>query len=282
MAVQWVHLRADQVLVATEQGAWLQPPAFGLLPFAGPMPEGLPATRTTMSNLLDGAIVAAERAAGANAPPPMTAARWAWDLVTQWYCAHHSVALLVEAVECFEQLGRSDLISFARHRLEEERGHDQFPLRDLRALGYDAEALAHEVGPAPRAIALIDYARASVRGEHPVEFLGYLHSQERHVLRVTPSWFAELRATLGGVQADSGLRAHATELDVKHVEETVDFFICLPAGDRTRIALACYRTTLVRNTQPAAPDPSDTELASRLSAFSDGSANEEISSARST
>jgi hypothetical protein len=281
MAVQWVHLGADQVLVASGKGAWLQRPELGLLPFAGPMPEGLPATRTTMSNLLDGAIVAAERDAGASAPPPMTAVRWAWDLLTQWYCAHHSVALLVEAVERFEQLERSDLFSFARHRLEEERGHDQFPLRDLRALGYDAEPLVHEVAPAPRAIALIKYARASVRGEHPVEFLGYIHSQERHVLRVTPSWFAELQGTLGGVQADSGLRAHATELDVKHVEEAVDFFTCLPAADRTRIALACYQTSLVRNTQPTAPDPSDAELASRLSAFNDEAANEEMSSTRS-
>ncbi len=107
MAVQWVHLGADEVLVASKAGAWVQRPEPGTLGLSGAMPDSLPATDQTTRHLLDGAIaaaeqratVAAQRAAPRRRTPPLTARRWAWHLVGQWHCAHHSVALLPAVIE---------------------------------------------------------------------------------------------------------------------------------------------------------------------------------------
>jgi hypothetical protein len=269
--VQWVHLGAGKILVASSRGAWIQLPelgplGLGALGLGDAMPSAIPGTLETTRNLLDGAIAAAERAVPAPKAPPMTARRWAWQLVNQWFIARYSVALLAEAAERYVAVGRPDLARFTRQRHEEERGHDQFPLKDLRALGYDAEEVVGELPPATAATALIDYARNCARGEHPVEFLGYIHAMERHVLRLSPAWFATVEEVLpSGVDATSGLRAHATDLDVEHVEEAVLFFSGLPAEDRTMIALACYQTTTIRNLASADAGPSDAELERSLS-----------------
>lgn len=261
MAVQWVHLGAGKLLIASSRGAWLQPLEFGGLALSAPMPPSLPATPETTRHLLDGAIAAAEETGPVLSPPPMTARRWAWELVNQWYVATRSIALLEQAHERYFALGRSDLAGFTRHRLEEERGHDQFPLDDLSTLGYDAEKAVNAVRPAPAAAALIDYAGHCVRGPEPIEFLGYIHAMERHVLRVSPDWFAALEDVLPtGADAASGLRSHVTDLDIEHVNEAVSFFATLPADDRAAVALGCYRTTLIRNAPSDIGDPAESDL----------------------
>ncbi len=247
MAVQWVHLGAQTLLVASERGAWLQPTVLGLPAIDGPMPGSLPASVGETRHLLDGAIATAEREAPAGQPPPMTPERWAWNLAGQWYCAHHSIPLLAEVAERFAEAGRTELAEFAARKHEQEKGHDDLPIADLRALGYDAETFLTTT-PIPRSsIAFVDYARGCVNGPDPVEFLGYIYAIERHVVRLTPAWFATLDAALPrGIEAASALRTHATGLDLEHVAEAVTFFACLPAGERTSIALGCYRTTQTR------------------------------------
>jgi hypothetical protein len=268
MAVQWAHLGANQVLVASERGAWLQEPELGTLGLVGAMPDSLPANEETTRQLLDGAIAAAEREAPGVPAPPLTARRWAWHLASQWYCAHRSVELLPTAIERFRATGRPDLASFARHKLEEEQGHDQFPLDDLRALGYDAESLVREIPPAPAVTAGLDYADSCIAGEQPVEFLGYVYALERRVLRLSDDWFRALHTVLPpGIEAASGLRKHATELDADHVNEAVRFVTGLPAEDRTRIAIGCYRTTHVYCEQLPDQDPSEGKLQTWLTSF---------------
>jgi hypothetical protein len=191
----------------------------------------------------------------------MTARRWAWELVNQWYVATESIRLLEAAVERYTELGRRDLAGFTELRLAGERGHDEFPLDDLSALGYDAEAVVRQVSPAAAAKALIAYGRAALRGDTPIELLGYIHAMERHVIRLSPAWFADLQRVLpDGVEAASGLRAHAGTLDTDHVEEAIGFFAGLPAEDRTTLAIGCYRTTRVRNAPTGGRDPSPAEL----------------------
>ena len=261
MAVQWVHLGADEVLVASRAGAWIQRPEPGTLGLSGAMPDSLPATDETTRHLLDGAIAAAERAVPRRQPLPLTARRWAWHLVSQWHCAHHSVALLPAAIERYDAAGRPELAEFARLKLEEEQGHDRFSLADLRALGYDAEALVQRVAPAPEVTAGLDHARQCVHGEHPVEFLGYVYALERRVLRLSDESFAALDAVLpSGVEAASGARAHATVLDMGHVAEAVSFIAGLPADDRARIALVCHRITRLYCGPLAHDHPSEAEL----------------------
>jgi hypothetical protein len=261
MAVQWVRLREGEILVASSRGAWIHQPELGAVGLSGPMPDSLPATHETTRHLLDGAIAAAERVAPRPQMPPMSARRWAWDLAGQWYGAHHSVALLPELIERYEAAGRYELAAFARQKLEEEQGHDELPLADLRALGYDAQALVQAV-PAPRwVVAGLGYALDCVRGEHPVEFLGYVYALERRVLRFTDDWFIALEAVLPcGVEAASGLRAHATEFDAEHVNDAIAFFTSLSAGDRTRIAIGAYRTTQISCAGFAGQHPSEAEL----------------------
>ncbi len=268
MSVQWVHLPGGGTLVASSGGAWIQQPAIASLGLWGPMTDALSATAGTTQHLLDGAIASAERRAPELRAPQMTATRWAWELVAQWYCAHHSVALLPRITQRYEAAGRRDLADFARRKLEEERGHDQFPIADLRALGYDAEALVQQIPPAPAVKAGVDYARACALGEHPVEFVGYMYALERRVIRIPDDWLTALDAVLPpGVNATSGIRLHVRELDVDHVADAVKFVAALPADDRTRIAESCYRITEICCDPYPRQHPSDAELQRRLSRF---------------
>ena len=197
----------------------------------------------------------------------MTAVRWAWDLVNQHFIAHHSVRLLGSSVTRYDELHRADLAEFAATRLEGEQGHDRFPLNDLRALGYDAEAVVDAVVPDPVAVNLIAYATDALTGAQPIAFLGYIHAMERHAIRVPSHWFAQLAAALGpGIDATSGLRAHATDLDLEHVDEAIEFFSGLTSGDRAEIARACFRTAQIRCA--AAEQPSEAQLEAVLSPFS--------------
>lgn len=274
MPVQWAHLGGDGVLVASSRGAWIQRPElgpFGMhgpLGLTGPMPNTLPSTEETTRHLLDGAIAAAERAGPALKEPLITALRWAWHLVSQWHCAHHSVALLPALIERFQQMERPDLAEFARRKLEEEHGHDEFPLADLAALGYDAESVVREVPPAAAVTAALEYARSCTDSDEPVEFLGYAYALERRVLSLTSDWFVALDAVLPqSVDAASGVRAHANGLDTDHVDEAVAFITGLPAEDRTAIAIGCYRTTKICCAWTPGQIPTDAELESRLSRF---------------
>jgi hypothetical protein len=263
MPVQWAHLGRGRVLVASEREARVQRLELGAIGFARPMRDALPGTLESTRQLLDGAIAAAELDAPPSSPAPITAARWAWHLANQSYCARHSVALLPVAIDRFEAIGRPDLAGFAQHKLDEEIGHDQFPLNDLEELGYDAEEAVSVLAPAPSVSAGLEYARGCLESGQPVEFLGYVYALERQVLRLTDEWFSALDAVLPpGINAASGVRSHATELDGEHVREATAFIAGLPASDRAAIATGCNRITEIY-CEPFEP-PSEAELAARL------------------
>jgi hypothetical protein len=274
MSVQWAHLGVDGVLVASSRGAWIQQPGIGglgilgALGLSGPMSDSQAATEETTRHLLDGAIAAAERGAPNIEEPAMTPRRWAWNLVGQWHCSHYSVELIPHLIERFEATGRPDLAEFARQKLDEERGHDHLALEDLRALGYDAERVVSQMLPARTVTVGLAYARACVESEQPVEFLGYTYALERRVLSLDGDWFKALDAVLPqGVDAASGIRAHATQLDAAHVDEAVAFFAGLPASDRTAIAVGSYRTTQICCAWSPDQIPSDAELEEWFSGF---------------
>lgn len=260
MTAQWVQLRGGETLVASRKGAWIQPPQAAALELWGSMPVSQRGTLETTRHLLEGAMSAAQRGRAAAGPWPPTASRWALDLIDQWYAAHHSVALLPVAIERYESLHRTELAHFARHKLEEEAGHDQLPLNDLRALGYDPQAAVKEVPPGATALALVQYASDCVGGPEPVGFLGYIFALERRVIRITDDALRALESALpGGVQATSGVRAHAVEFDHQHVEELVEFVSGLPSDDRTAVALACFDTAALLR-EGALADSGHTDL----------------------
>lgn len=268
MTVQWVQLGEGQTLVASERGAWIQRAELGAMTLTGPMPTGHPATLETTRHLLDGALAAGEMNARPESAPPLTPMRWAWHLVGQWYCAHHSVALLPELVARCEASGERDLAEFAAVKLEEERGHDLLPLADLAALGYDAEALVTGVGPAPSVAAVVEYARSCARGAEPAEFLGYVYALERRVLFWDERLLGSVRAVLpSDVDALSGIRAHVEEFDTGHVEEALAFITELPARHRSAIALGCHRTAQVLSAGWPGEHPSEAQLTAWLTPF---------------
>lgn len=268
MAVQWLHLGAEETLIASSKAAWIQHAVLGRRPFAGEMSDSVPVCVESTRHLLDGAIAAAERAIPPVQGPPMTARRWAWSLVNQWYCAHHGLPLFLEAADRFAADDRPDLAEFAVQKYEEERGHDRLPLNDLRMLSYDAEHAVSAVEPDPGAVELVEHGRRCVRGGHPVEFLGHIYALERQMIRLDSDFFAALDSAVGcnGVPA-SFLRSHANDLDISHVEEAVSFIARLPASDRTAVARGCYRTTQIRHVSVPGRYPSERELDSRLSRF---------------
>ena len=268
MSVQWLHLGTEETLIASSTGAWIQPAALGRRPFAGDMSDSVPATVESTRHLLDGAIAAAERAIPRVQGPPMTARRWAWSLVNQWYGAHHGLPLFLEVADRFIAVDRPDLAEFAVQKYDEESGHDQLPLNDLRMLGYDADAAVSEVAPDPGVVELVEYARRSVRGDQPVEFLGHIYALERQMIRLDSDFFAALDAAFGRDDVPASfLRSHANDLDIGHVEEAVSFIARLPASDRTAVARGCYRTTEIRHVSLPGRYPSESDLESRLSRF---------------
>lgn len=252
MTAQWVQLATGDTLVANHEGAWIQPAQAAALSLWGSMPPSTPATPATTRHLLEGALAAAEQAAFASAErvassaesPPIDRATWALNLIDQWYTAHHSVALLSRAIDRYRQIHRPDLARFTEKKLAEEAGHDLFAVNDLKALGYDAHAAAEHVPPSKMARALVEYGRTTVASARPVSFLGYVFALERRITRITAPMLDDLERKLG-VQAASGVRAHALELDEGHVEELVEFIARLPAEDRTEVALACHTTAAI-------------------------------------
>ena len=273
MTAQWVQLRGGETLVASRKGAWIQEPQAAALELWGSMPPSQKGTLETTRHLLEGAMSAGERVVtsrgqSGTAPTgawPPSARQWALDLVDQWYTAHHSVALLPVAMKRYDSMRRPELVRFARHKLEEETGHDRLPLNDLRALGYDPAAV-QEVGPGATTRRLLLYARACVRGPRPVGFLGYIFVLERRVIRITDEALRLLDGVLpDGIEAASGVRAHILEFDAKHVGELVAFVTTLPADDRTAVALACHETAAIfAEAITAESDRADLERERRL------------------
>jgi hypothetical protein len=275
MSVQWMHLGPEETLIASNRGAWIQRAALGRRPFAGDMSDSIPATIESTRHLLDGAIAAAEEAIPRVQGARMTPRRWAWSLVNQWYGAHYTLSLFPEAIDRFTALDRPELAEFAVQKYEEERGHDELPLDDLRRLCYDAEAAVSEVPPDPGVVELVEYARRCVRGDQPVEFLGHIYALERQMIRLDGDFFAALDAALGRDGAPASfLRSHANELDIGHVEEAVSFITGLPASERTAVARGCYRTTEIRHISLPGRYPTESELESRLSRFGTVSAHQ--------
>jgi hypothetical protein len=272
-SVQWLHLGAEDTLIASDTGAWVQHATLGGRPFAGDMSDSIPATLESTRHLLDGAIGAAERMFPRVQGLPMTPHRYAWWMVSEWYAAHHTVPLLLEVADRFTALDRPDLAEFAVQKYEEERGHDELALNDLRMLSYDAEAAVSGVPPDPFVVELVEYARQSAGGDQPVEFLGHVYERERQTTRLGGDFFAALDAALGRDAPKSFLRTHAIDFDIGHVEEAVSFIASLPASDRTAAARGCFRTSQIRHVSPQGY-PSESELEHRLSPFETPSAHQ--------
>jgi pyrroloquinoline quinone (PQQ) biosynthesis protein C len=282
IAMEWAEVAPGCIVVATAERVWLHTPVFSGQPdlFALPMegPGGVETTR----RLLDGAIGAAGRRKPAQAPappppapqaaPPLTPARWAWRLAGYYQTTHATPRLMAAAAERFAAAGRAALAAWAREKVRDEAGHDRLALRDLDALGYDAARVVDALVP-PTAAALVRYFEARVlEDDDPIGCVGYAYALERLALERGARDIAAVEAILPrGVVATRCLRVHsAAGSDAAHVEETVRLVSQLTAGERTRVARACYETAAIYCTPPANGFITEEALVQTLSALENG------------
>jgi len=151
-----------------------------------------------------------------------------------------------EATKRFQKQGRTALAEWASTKAVEETGHDTLALRDLHALGYEAEALVAAVFP-PRVAALVAFFERQVHADDPIGCFGYTYTLERLAIELDEKYIQGVEAVLPpGVRATRCLRVHSgVGSDPRHVEETVEVVAALPPEERMLIARACYEVAVL-------------------------------------
>ncbi len=267
--IEWVKVEPNKAVVATEERAWLHQltDANGNDPFAEPM-QGAGNLATTRQ-LLDGVIAAAQCLLPRTVTrPALTAERWAWRLAGYYHTTHATPRLMAEAAKRFAATGKQEMADYSKSKVEDEGGHDQLALRDLVALGYDAEKLVTELIP-PTAAALVDYFTKLVRSGNPAGCIGYAYALERLATTNDKDYLRQVEAVLPpNIKATRCLRVHSSmSADAEHVEDALEVTARQSAEDRRLIALAAYETTRICCSSPDGGHIPETELRNRLSAF---------------
>ncbi|MEN5062763.1 iron-containing redox enzyme family protein [Achromobacter aegrifaciens] len=99
--------------------------------------------------------------------------------------------------------------------IEEETGHDEWILNDLRAAGADAEAI-RRAGPGPDTEIMVAYAYDTIMRNNPVGFFGMVHVLEGTSVALALNAADRIQQALGlPGTAFSYLRSHGT-LDQEH------------------------------------------------------------------
>lgn len=231
-----------------------------------------PGSPGTTRHLLEGVLAVARRWTPAGPPPPpMTPSRWAWRLVGLYETTHVTPAAMAQAAETLERGGRPTLAAWARAKTRDEAGHDRLALRDLAALGYDAQALVAAVHT-PRGQGLADWLRTCVASPDPavvVGAAGYAFCLERLAMQVDRRAIDAVRAILpSGVDATRCLRVHSgLGSDADHVDDLVRAVAALDASDRTRVALATREVGHLCFRSPAGGHPTNDALRAHLGGF---------------
>jgi len=216
----------------------------------------------TTRKLLDGAIVAARRTVSPSIrPPALTRLRWIWRLAGSYHLTHTTHRLMAEAAQKFTSMGHNRLAQWAVQKADEERGHDQLALLDIRSIGYEAEAVVEALIP-PAAMALVDYFSQSVQGLNPIGCVGYSYTIERLAAGVREEHIQAVEALMpAGIQATRCLRVHSgIGADLEHVEETVKMVTGLNPEEHVDVAAACYETALLCFSPPKDGYISEEEL----------------------
>jgi hypothetical protein len=251
VALEWAAIAEDRVVIATADRISLHRPS-PMSPFNAPM-RG-PGSPLTTRQLLDGAFEVGRAVAGENhvtetdAPPPVTLARWVERLCADYQTTRATPPLMAEAAERFDHAGRRALARWAASKVEDERGHDELALRDLRALGLDAAGIVEALRPR-WAIALVEYFTRAVRVADPICCVGYAYALEGSALAVTAATLRRIEAALPhGVHATRCIRVHsALGGDARHADQLVAMVSRLRASERASVAGACYETSLILN-----------------------------------
>jgi pyrroloquinoline quinone (PQQ) biosynthesis protein C len=137
-------------------------------------------------------------------------------LFQAYHHVRHTVPLLMA---CGARL--SDRHAWLReamvHYIDEEKGHEEWILDDLRACGADAETVRNGTPALPTEL-MVAYAYDTIARRNPVGFLGMVHVLEGTSIRLATTAAATLRRSLGLPKtAFTYLDSHGS-LDLQHVE----------------------------------------------------------------
>ncbi|OLE53200.1 MAG: hypothetical protein AUG51_14355 [Acidobacteria bacterium 13_1_20CM_3_53_8] len=266
MSLEWVRVTPEVVVAATAERVWLhQVKTFDPSdPFTQPMRgEG---SFATTGHLLDGVICAAQRSiTKVERTPPLTLYRWAWRLAGYYHTTHVTPRLMIEAAERFAAAGRTRLAQYAARKAQDEKRHDELALRDLQALGYQAELLVEHLIPSTAA-RLVEYFSSCVHAPDPAGCIGYSYALERLAVAVSKDYIEQVKAVLPpGVRATRCLRVHsAMGSDARHLGDAIEIIASLTASERERVALACYETTRICCSPPTDGYLSEEEIEHKL------------------
>jgi hypothetical protein len=143
------------------------------------------------------------------------------------------------------EVGRPDLAAFFEHKLEEERGHDQWALADFAELGrLFGEAAVQP--PHPRMLALAELLEEAIE-RAPATYLAYMLLAEYFTVLVGPAWLTALEEQCGIPRHALSVVSKHVELDRDHVQESVRELDALVTGedlpamdDVVARSIACY------------------------------------------
>lgn len=142
-------------------------------------------------------------------------------LIEIYHYVRHSTRLLAAAAS---RLGPDRQRLFARfvEHMEEEAGHDQWALSDLKALGVDPVRVVNST-PLPATDAMVGFQYYAIEHLGPVSILGYIYALET-LGSGTSNAVAEALKRIPGVGDDAltFLLGHG-EADVGHVETLKSF-----------------------------------------------------------
>ncbi|GAB1394960.1 hypothetical protein MASR1M60_31240 [Rhodocyclaceae bacterium] len=238
-------------IVADRQRFWLHhPQPLSMPPFVEHLSE--PGDRQRTRQLFAGVLAAAMREARSTAPATASAGAslqgYIYQLAASYQNMHTTPPTLRRVAERFRAATRKDLADYCEAFAREESGHDELVLRDLAALGIDAQTFVEQVQPAS-ALALVDYFHQLAEGDEPVGVLGYAYALERMALFQTRERVAAIEALIPvGIKATRCLRVHsAVGVEVRHVDDSLAFIAQLSAAERLSIVRSLYRTATLMN-----------------------------------
>jgi len=105
--------------------------------------------------------------------------------------------------------------------IEEETGHDEWILNDLRALGISADAV-HAAGPGAATEIMVAYAYDTIARKNPISFFGMVHVLEGTSVALALNAADQIQSKLAlPATAFSYLRSHGT-LDQEHTAHLAD------------------------------------------------------------
>lgn len=170
----------------------------------------------------------------------ITLPRYLAFLSQAWHHVRHTTPLLMAAGSRIPprlQWLQRDIV----HYIEEEVGHDEWILNDIRAAGGDAEAVRASL-PLPATDALVACVYDHVTRRNPVGIFGMVFVLEGTSVALALNAADRIQARLGlPDQAFTYLRSHGT-LDQEHVRDMAAILARLDDPDDQAAILQCARS----------------------------------------